>query len=61
MHISHGRQAVLCLAWQHINAERLAAPLGQTATPLSNILTKTGTAKRTEAAAYALRRGLLAQ
>lgn len=42
-------------------AEALYISLNTVATHVRNILTKTGTANRTEAAAYALRRGLLAQ
>jgi len=42
-------------------AEALYISLNTVATHVRNILTKTGTANRTEAAAYALRRGLLAK
>jgi DNA-binding NarL/FixJ family response regulator len=42
-------------------AEALYISLNTVATHVRNILTKTGTTNRTEAAAYALRRGLLAQ
>jgi DNA-binding CsgD family transcriptional regulator len=42
-------------------AEALYISLNTVATHVRNILTKTGTANRTEAAAYALRHGLLAQ
>jgi DNA-binding NarL/FixJ family response regulator len=35
--------------------------LNTAATHVRNLLTKTGTANRTEAAAYALRRGLLGE
>jgi len=42
-------------------AETLYISLNTVATHVRNILTKTGTANRTEAAAYALRCGLLAE
>jgi DNA-binding CsgD family transcriptional regulator len=42
-------------------AEALYISLNTVATHVRNILTKTGTANRTEAAAYALRRGLRAE
>jgi DNA-binding CsgD family transcriptional regulator len=42
-------------------AEALCISLNTVATHVRNILTKTGTANRTEAAAYALRRGLQAE
>jgi len=42
-------------------ADALCISLNTVATHVRNILTKTGTANRTEAAAYALRHGLLAE
>src|SRR2546427_440121 len=42
-------------------ADALYISLNTVATQVRNILTKTGTANRTEAAAYALRHGLLAE
>ena len=42
-------------------ADALCISLNTVATHVRNILTKTGTANRTEAAAYALRRGLRAE
>jgi DNA-binding NarL/FixJ family response regulator len=42
-------------------ADALCISLNTVATHVRNILTKTSTANRTEAAAYALRRGLQAE